>query len=176
MKIIFSAGVGVAAREAWAGRSREIVGVAAIGVLGFFGTGVASAAPDVEGMTEEDAVAAIEEDGGIPKTAVTFGDRQDAMGACLVTRVTDASYIRPIPGDVYYGQDEGEVMLTLNCNRGVATATTPGASAASVSGRAFQAAAEEAAAEEAAAAADSEEGELAEAGEVPGEAEELPEE
>ena len=72
---------------------------------------------------------------------------------------------------MYYGPDEGDVLLTLNCNRGVATATTPGASAASVSGREFQAAAEEAAAE-----AQSEEGELAEAGEVPGEAEELPEE
>ena len=64
---------------------------AAMGVLGLFGAGIASAAPDVEGMTYEDAVAAIEEDGGIPKIAVTFGDRQDAMGACLVTRVTDGS-------------------------------------------------------------------------------------
>jgi hypothetical protein len=132
-------------------------------VFSLLGAGVASAAPNVAGMTEDDAVAAIEEDGGIPKTAVIFGDRQDAMGACLVTRATDGSFVRPISGDVYYGPDEGEVLLTLNCNRGVATATTPGASAASVSGREFQAKAEEAAA-----AAQSEQDELAEAGETPG--------
>ena len=149
MKIIFSAGtVGAAA--------------AAMSALGLFGAGTASAVPEVEGMTYEDAVAAIEEDGGIPKIAVTFGDRQDAMGACLVTRAVDGSFMRPIPDDVYFGPDEGDVLLTLNCNRGVATATTPGASAASVSGREFQAAAEEAA------AAQSAEAELAEAGELPG--------
>jgi hypothetical protein len=148
MKIIVSAGAAAAA----------------IGAIGLIGAGVASAAPDVEGMTYEDAVAAIEEDGGIPKIAVTFGDRQDAMGACLVTRVTDGSFVRPISGDVYFGPDEGDVLLTLNCNRGVANATTPGASAASVSGREFQAKAEEAAA-----AAQNEQDELAEAGETPGE-------
>jgi hypothetical protein len=60
-------------------------------------------------MTQEDAVAAIEEDGGIPKVSVTFGDHRDAMGACLVTRATDGSYVRPIPADVYYGPDEGEL-------------------------------------------------------------------
>lgn len=136
---------------------------AALGAFALFGAGVASAAPDVVGMTYEDAVSAIEEDGGIPKIAVTFGDRQDAMGACLVTHVTDGSYVRPIPDDVYYGPDEGDVLLTLNCNRGVATATTPGASAASTSGRDFQAKAEEAAA-----AAQNEEDELADAGELPG--------
>ena len=95
-------------------------------------------------MTYEDAVSAIEEDGGIPKIAVTVGDRQDAMGACLVTRVTDGSYLATDPRMTCITvRDEGEVLLTLNCNRGAATATTPGASMASVSGREFQAAAEE---------------------------------
>jgi hypothetical protein len=64
---------------------------------------------------------------------------------------------------VYFGNDEGEVLLTLNCNRGAATATVPGLSAASPAGRDFTAEAEEAAA-----AAQSEEAELAEAGELPG--------
>ena len=150
MRIILSAGtVGAAA--------------AAIGVLGLFGAGTVSAVPDVDGMTYEDAVAAIEEDGGIPKISVTVGSRQDAMGACLVTRAVDGSFYRPIPDDVYFGNDEGEVLLTLNCNRGAATATTPGPSAASPAGRDFTAKAEEAAA-----AAQSEEDELAEAGELPG--------
>jgi len=139
------------------------LGAAAMGVSGLFGAAVASAVPDVEGMTYEDAIAAIEDDGGIPKIAVSVGDRQDAMGACLVTRATEGSFYRPIPDDVYFGGDEGEVLLTLNCNRGAATATTPGASMGSVAGREFQAKAEEQAA-----AAQSEEAELADAGEVPG--------
>ena len=105
-----------------------------MGVLGLFGAGTASAVPDVDGMTYEDAVAAIEEDGGIPKISVTVGSRQDAMGACLVTRAVDGSFYRPIPDDVYFGNDEGDVLLTLNCNRGAATATTPGPSAASPAG------------------------------------------
>ena len=151
MKIILSAGaVGAATAE--------------IGVLELFGAGAASAVPDVDGMTYEDAVAAIEEDGGIPKISVTVGSRQDAMGACLVTRAVDGSFYRPIPDDVYFGNDEGEVLLTLNCNRGAATVTTPGPSTASPAGRDFTAKAEEAAA-----AAQSEEAELAEAGELPGE-------
>ena len=78
--------------------SASTVGAAAVRcALGLFGAGIASAAPDVDGMTYEDAVSAIEEDGGIPKIAVTVGDRQDAMGACLVTRAVDASFVRPIP-------------------------------------------------------------------------------
>ena len=56
------------------------------------------------------------------------------------------------------------MLLTLNCNRGPATATTPGASAASPEGRDFTAKAEAAAAQ-----AQSEQGELAEAGATPGE-------
>lgn len=150
MRRIFSAGaVGAAA--------------AVMGALGLFGAGAASAAPDVDGMTYEDAVAAIEEEGGVPKVSVTVGDRRDAMGACLVTRAADATFVRPMTDDVYFEGDADEVLLTLNCNRGAATASTPGASAASPQGRDFTAEAEEAAA-----AAQSEEGELAEAGELPG--------
>jgi hypothetical protein len=151
-KIIISAGVGAA-------------GVA----LGLFGAGVASAAPDVVGMTYGDAVSAIDEDGGTAKIAVTVGDRQDAMGDCLVTNATDAPFVRDSEGS--FGHADSEVLLTLNCNRGAATATTPGSSAASPAGRDFTAKAEEAAA-----AQQSEEGELAEAGEVPGDtaAEDIP--
>ena len=79
MKIILSAGAVGAA-------------TAAMGVLGLCGAGAASAVPDVDGMTYEDAVAAIEEDGGVPKISVTVGSRQDAMGACLVTRAVDGSF------------------------------------------------------------------------------------
>jgi hypothetical protein len=134
----------------------------AIGVLGLFGAATASAAADVVGMTYGDAVSAIEEGGGTAKIAVTIGDRQDAMGDCLVTNATDAPFLRDDGGEFTFA--DGEVLLTLNCNRGAATATTPGASAASPEGRAFTAKAEEAAA-----AQQSEEGELADAGATPGE-------
>ena len=64
------------------------------GALGLFGAGIASAAPDVVGMTYGDAVSAIEDGGGTAKIAVTVGDRQDAMGDCLVTNATDAPFVR----------------------------------------------------------------------------------
>ena len=92
----------------------------AMGALGLFGAGIASAAPDVVGMTYGDAVSAIEEDGGTSKIAVTVGDRQDAMGDCLVTNATDAPFVRDSEGE--FGHADGEVLLTLNCNRGAATA------------------------------------------------------
>ena len=139
-------------------------GVGAAGVaLGLFGAGVASAAPDVVGMTYGDAVSAIEDDGGTAKISVTVGDRQDAMGDCLVTNATDAPFVRDLDWAGEFGHADGEVLLALNCNRGAATGTTPGASAASPEGRDFTAKAEEAAA-----AAQSEEGELADAGATPG--------
>jgi hypothetical protein len=148
--------------------SASTVGAAGV-ALGLFGAGVASAAPDVVGMTYGDAVSAIEEEGGTAKIAVTVGDRQDAMGDCLVTNATDAPFMRDV-GDGSFGHADSEVLLTLNCNRGAATAAVPGASLASEAGREFQAAAEEQAA-----AAQAEQEELAAAGETPGAAEELPE-
>ena len=144
--------------------STSTIGAAgvAMGALGLFGAGIASAAPDVVGMTYGDAVSAIEEEGSTAKIAVTVGDRQDAMGDCLVTNATDAPFVRDIDGE--FGHADSEVMLTLNCNRGAATATTPGSSMGSPEGREFQAAAEEQAA-----AAQAEQDELAAAGETPGE-------
>ena len=133
----------------------------AIGALGLFGAGIASAAPDVVGMTYGDAVSEIEDGGGTAKIAVTVGDRQDAMGDCLVTNATDSPFVRDDGGEFSHTSDE--VLLSLNCNRGAATATTPGASAASPEGREFQAKAEEAAA-----AQQSETSELEMAGSEPG--------
>ena len=141
----------------------------AIGALGLFGAGIASAAPDVVGMTYGDAVSAIEEEGSTAKIAVTVGDRQDAMGDCLVTNATDAPFVRDVDWAGEFGHSDSEVLLTLNCNRGAATATTPGSSLASEAGREFQAAAEEQAA-----AAQAEQDELAAAGETPGAPEEIP--
>jgi hypothetical protein len=127
--------------------SASTVGAAgiAMGALGLFGAGTASAAPDVVGMTYGDAVTKIEDGGGTAKIAVTVGDRQDAMGDCLVTSATDAPFVRDSGGS--FGHADSEVLLALNCNRGAATATTPGASAASPEGKDFTAKAEAAAAQ-----------------------------
>jgi hypothetical protein len=142
--------------------SAGTIGAAAF-AMGLFGAGTAAAAPDVVGMTYSDAVSQIEDGGGTAKIAVTVGDRQDAMGDCLVTGASDSPFIHDNGGAFEAVSDE--VLLTLNCNRGAATATTPGASIASPEGRAFQAKAEEQAAQQ-----QSESGELTAAGAVPGEA------
>jgi hypothetical protein len=117
----------------------------AIGAAGLFGAGVASAAPDVVGMTYNDAVSKIEDGGGTAKITVTVGDRQAAMGDCLVTSATDAPFVEASSSDGSFAHVDSEVLLALNCDRGVATPTTPGASLGSPEGRAFQAKAEEAA-------------------------------
>ena len=118
-----------------------------VGLLGLFGVGIASAstsaAPDVVGMTYSDAVSKIEDGGGTAKIQVTVGDRQDSMGDCLVTSATNAPFMEVSDGA--FQHVDSVVLLSLNCDRGVATATTPGASLGSPEGRAFQAKAEKAA-------------------------------
>jgi hypothetical protein len=134
-KISISAGTGGA------------VGVA-VGVLGLFGVGNASAntssAPDVVGMTYSDAASKIQDGGGTAKVTVTVGDRQSSMGDCLVTSATEAPFMEVSDGA--FQHVDNVVLLSLNCDRGVASATTPGASLGSPEGRAFQAKAEQAAA------------------------------
>lgn len=126
-----------------------VVGAAgfAVGVIGLSGAGIAAAntsAPDVVGMTYGDAVSKIEDGGGTAKISVTVGDRQSSMGDCLVTSATEAPFTEVSDGAFQHVNNV--VLLALNCNRGVATATTPGASLGSPDGRAFQAKAEQAAA------------------------------
>ena len=129
--------------------SASTIGAAgvAVGVLGLFGAGISSAStggpPDVVGMTYGDAVSKIEDGGGTAKIQVTVGDRQAAMGDCLVTSATNAPFVEDSDGS--FQHVDSEVLLALNCDRGVATATTPGASLGSPQGREFQAKAEKAA-------------------------------
>ena len=130
--------------------SASTVGAAGVaaGVLGLFGAGIASAStsppPDVVGMTYGDAVSKIEDGGGTAKIQVTVGDRQAAMGDCLVTSAKEAPFMEVSDGAFQHVNNV--VLLAINCNRGVASATTPGASLGSPEGRAFQAKAEKAAA------------------------------
>jgi hypothetical protein len=114
--------------------------VAAVGAMGLAGAGIASAdtsaAPDVVGMTYGDAVSKIEDGGGTAKITVTVGDREDAMGDCLVTSATKAPFVEDSDGE--FQHVDNVILVSLNCDRGVATATTPGASMGSPDGRAFQ--------------------------------------
>jgi hypothetical protein len=129
----------------WAG----LVGAAGVaaGALGLTSIGVASAdtaaPPDVVGMTYGDAVSKIEDGGGTAKISVTVGDRQAAMGDCLVTSATKAPFVEDSDGA--FSHVDNVILVSLNCDRGVATATTPGASLGSPEGRAFQQKAEKAA-------------------------------
>ena len=74
-----------------------------------------------------------------------MGDKLD-QDDCIVTRSQTAPFMRDIDGE--FGHADGEVLVSLNCNGGHATATNPGASVASPAGRESKAAADEAAAAE----------------------------
>ena len=116
--------------------------------LALFGSGIATAAPDVVGQPYADAVTAIEEEGGTAVVAVRTGDKLP-QDECVVTNAWDAPFLRDV-GDAFEHADS-EVMLSLNCAGDYATATNPGASIRSPAGREAKAAADEAAAEAAAA-------------------------
>jgi hypothetical protein len=141
--------------------SASTIGAAGV-AMGLFGAGIAAAAPDVVGMTYGDAVSKISDAGGTAVISVTVGDRQDSMGDCLVTGAETSPFVRESDGSFSHASKD-ETLLTLNCNRGAATATVPGASLGSPEGRAFQAKAEEAAQQQ-----QSEQAQLADAGQTPG--------
>lgn len=124
----------------------------ALSAAGLFGAGIAAAAPDVVGETYADAASAIEDDGGEAKVAVTVGSKL-SQDECVVTNAWDAPFVRDAGDEYTHAEDE--VMLSLNCDGGYASATHPGASLASPAGREAKKAADE--------AAEAEEAELAEA-------------
>lgn len=95
-------------------------------------SGIATAAPNVAGQTYGDAVAAIEQSGGVAVVAARIGSRLP-LNECVVDGVTWPSYLRPGQGNIEPVRNE--VRLTLNCNGTVATPHTPGTSAASPAGR-----------------------------------------
>ena len=143
-----------------------VVGSGAIGALAvsaLLGGGVASA-DDYAGQTYADASAAASDAGEDVFVASRVGDKV-SEDECLVVRSQPTPFTSAIDGAAVDG-----VQFYLNCNSGVASATTPGNSLGSPAGRAAQSAAdeEEAAAEAEAAAAQNEEDELADAGQSPG--------
>jgi hypothetical protein len=116
---------------------------AAIAALTIAESGVAAAdsSTDVTGQKYSDAESALSGAGMKPVVESTVGD-QKAWPDCLVTR-TQKRTVQPPPNSS--GSQTSEVLVSLNCDAGVASATTPGNSAASPEGRAAAAAAASAA-------------------------------
>jgi hypothetical protein len=117
---------------------------AAGAALALAGSGVAVAGtpPDVTGQKYSDAQTAITGAGFTPVIKTTVGD-QVAWPDCVVTRTQQRTVQAPANSS---GSATTELLVSLNCNAGVASATQPGNSAASPEGKAAVAAAAAAAA------------------------------
>ena len=123
--------------------TRAVLGVGgaatALAVLAISGSAVASAATDVTGQKYSDAQTTLSSAGFKPVVVSTVGD-QKAWPDCIVTR-TQKRTVQP-PADSS-GSATSEMLVSLNCDAGVASATSPGNSAASPEGKAAAAAAAE---------------------------------
>ena len=120
---------------------RPVLGVggaaAALAALAISGSGVAAAATDVTGQKYSDAQSALSSSGLKPVVETVVGD-QKAWPDCVVTRAQKRTLQPPENSS---GSATDEMLVSLNCDAGIATATTPGNSAASPEGRAAAAAA-----------------------------------
>lgn len=116
------------------------VGAAAASLvaLAISASGVAAAAgSDVTGQKYSDAQSALSSAGLKPVVETVVGD-QKAWPDCVVTRAQKRTVQPPENSS---GSASNEMLVSLNCEAGIATATTPGNSAASPEGRAAAAAA-----------------------------------
>lgn len=127
------------------------IAVTAASIL--FGAVVAQAGstPDVVGQKYGDAESAISDAGLKPVISTVVGDRK-AWPDCLV--VDTVARTVPAPEDSS-GSATNQLLVSLNCDDGAASAKTPGFSAASPEGKAAKAAADAAAKAAAATAAPS---------------------
>ena len=98
---------------------------------------MAAAATDVTGQKYSDAQSALSSAGLKPVVETVVGD-QKAWPDCVVTRAQKRTVQPPENSS---GSATNEMLVSLNCEAGIATATTPGNSAASPEGRAAAAAA-----------------------------------
>src|SRR4051794_6960207 len=110
---------------------------AALAALAISASGAAAAATDVTGQKYSDAQSALNSAGLKPVVETVVGD-QKAWPDCVVTRAQKRTVQPPENSS---GSATNEMLLSLNCEAGIATATTPGNSAASPEGRAAAAAA-----------------------------------
>jgi hypothetical protein len=121
-----------------------IIALSAAAVAVIFGSAVAQAgsSPDVVGKKYSDAQSAISGAGLTPVVSTTVGD-QKAWPDCLVTNTVARTVPAPENSS---GSATNQLLVSLNCDDGEASAKTPGFSAASPEGKAAKAAADAAAA------------------------------
>jgi hypothetical protein len=119
----------------WSGVA--IGGVAVVPALLGSSTASAASVPDVTGKKYSDASSAITGAGFTPVVSTTVGDR-NAWPDCIVTDVVQRTKKPPANSQ---GSAVNQVLVALNCNAGVASASTPGFSAGSPQGPAAIAAA-----------------------------------
>jgi hypothetical protein len=121
--------------------TRSILGAgataAAIAALGLAGSGVAAAATDVTGQKYSDAQSALNSAGFKPVVSTIMGD-QKSLSDCVVTRTQQRTVQPPANSS---GSATKEMLVSLNCEASVASATQAGNSAASPEGKAAIAAA-----------------------------------
>jgi hypothetical protein len=110
---------------------------AALTVLAISGSGVAAADTDVTGQKYSDAQSALSSAGFKPVVDTVVGD-QSSWPDCVVTRTQKRTVQPPANSS---GSATSEMLVSLNCEAGVASATKPGNSAASPEGKAAAAAA-----------------------------------
>ena len=121
---------------------RPVLGVgaaaASLVALAISASAVAAAAgSDVTGQKYSDAQSALSSAGLKPVVETVVGD-QKALPDCVVTRAQKRTVQPPENSS---GSASNEMLVSLNCEAGIATATTPGNSAASPEGKASAAAA-----------------------------------
>jgi len=118
-------------------------GAAALSMLAMMGSGVAAASgPNVVGQKYSDAQSALSSAQLTPVVQFTVGD-QKAWPDCIVTR-TQSRTVQPPSNSG--GSATKQILVSLNCNASVATATEPGNSQGTPEGRTAAAAAAKAAA------------------------------
>jgi len=110
---------------------------AALAALAISGSGVATAGTDVTGQKFSDAQSALSSAGLKPVVETVVGDKY-AWPDCVVTRAQKRTVQPPENSG---GSATNEMLVSLNCEAGIASASTPGNSAASPEGRAAAAAA-----------------------------------
>ena len=126
-------------------RSFIVMAAAAGAAVTLFSTGVADAqgSPSVSGKKFSEASATLQKSGYTAKVSTMVGD-QVPESECVVTSQKDLLFSEPSFGPSQFNTTKNKtdktVLLSLNCNAAVASATDAGSSAASPEGRAATAA------------------------------------
>jgi beta-lactam-binding protein with PASTA domain len=120
---------------------KRLIALGALSLASFaalWGSGIAASAgvPNVTGQKYGDAQGTLSDAGFTPVVSTTVGDRLP-WSQCVVTNAVERTVQPPANSS---GSATNDVLVSLNCDAAVASATLPGNSAASPAGRAAKAA------------------------------------